>query len=159
MPLAKAILLVAIAAIAGAAYAADTPAASPSAALDARLKKLESGLRCLVCQNQTLADSNADLAADLRREVRELALAGKRDDQIRDYLVARYGDFVLYDPPLKGTTWLLWFGPFALLGAGGLLWWRILRRRERLAAAVMPPDPAAEARGRVLLADEDEPPA
>lgn len=157
MPLAKSILLVAIAAIAGAAYAADTPAASPSAALDARLKKLESGLRCLVCQNQTLADSNADLAADLRREVRELALAGKDDSQIRDYLVARYGDFVLFDPPLKRTTWLLWFGPFVLLCAGGWLWWRILRRRLRAADCAPPPDRSAEARGRALL--EDEPPA
>ena len=71
------------------------------------------------CQNQTLADSNADLASDLRREVREQALAGKNDSEIRDYLVARYGDFVLYDPPLKRTTWLLWFGPFTLLAGGG----------------------------------------
>lgn len=143
--------LLALALIAGAAGADVTPA--PSAALDARLKRLESELRCLVCQNQTLADSNADLAGDLRREVRELALAGRNDEQIRAYLVARYGDFVLYDPPLKGTTWLLWFGPFALLGAGGLLWWRILRRRLRSAASALPPDRAAEARARALLDD------
>ncbi len=97
---------------------------------DGRLKKLESELRCLVCQNQTLADSNASLAEDLRAEVRELARAGKSDDEIRAYLVARYGDFVLYDPPLKRTTWLLWLGPFALLLGGGALWWTILRRRE-----------------------------
>ena len=88
-------------------------------ALDARLKrKLETELRCLVCQNQTLADSNAPLAGDLRREVRELAVAGKSDAEIRDYLVARYGDFVLYNPPVKTTTWLLWFGPFAAARRG-----------------------------------------
>ncbi|MGH8800506.1 MAG: cytochrome c-type biogenesis protein [Casimicrobiaceae bacterium] len=130
---------------------------SSAAALDARLKALESELRCLVCQNQTLADSNADLAADLRREVRELAVAGRNDDQIRRYLVDRYGDFVLYDPPLKRTTWLLWFGPFALLAAGGLAWWRILRRRQRAAALAMPADAAAVARARALL--DDNPPS
>ena len=134
----------------------DMPA---DAAFDARLKKLESELRCLVCQNQTLADSNAMLAEDLRREVRDLALAGKSDDEIRAYLVARYGDFVLYDPPLKRTTWLLWIGPFALLAGGAALWWTILRRREHAAKSMPPPaDPDAEARGRALLDDGDEPP-
>ena len=129
------------------------------AAFDVRLKKLESELRCLVCQNQTLADSNAMLAEDLRREVRDLALAGKSDDEIRAYLVARYGDFVLYDPPLKRTTWLLWIGPFALLAGGAALWWTILRRREVAAKSMPPPaDPDAEARGRALLDDNDKPP-
>ena len=129
------------------------------AAFDVRLKKLEGELRCLVCQNQTLADSNAMLAEDLRREVRDLALAGKSDDEIRAYLVARYGDFVLYDPPLKRTTWLLWIGPFALLAGGAALWWTILRRREYAAKSMPPPaDPDAEARGRALLDDRDEPP-
>jgi len=153
----RVILLIGIAAISAAVSATAMTAASPSAALDARLKKLEGELRCLVCQNQTLADSNADLAGDLRREVRELALAGRDDREIRDYLVARYGDFVLYDPPLKRTTWLLWFGPFLLLAGGGLLWWQVLSRRQRAAAAAPPPDPAAEARARTLL--QDEPPA
>jgi cytochrome c-type biogenesis protein CcmH len=138
----------------------DTPA---DAAFDIRLKKLESELRCLVCQNQTLADSNASLAEDLRREVRELAVSGKNDGEIRAYLVARYGDFVLYDPPLKRTTWLLWIGPFALLAGGGALWWTLLRRLNspnRRASASMPPttDPDAEARGRALLDDNDRPP-
>ena len=104
-------------------------------ALDARLKRLESELRCLVCQNQTLADSDAPLAADLRREIRELAAAGRSDDDIRAFLVARYGDFVLYRPPLKPVTWLLWLGPFALLIGGGLVWWGVLRRRARGASA------------------------
>lgn len=144
--------LIALAATCGYASAADPQPNAPSAALDARLKKLETELRCLVCQNQTLADSNADLASDLRREVRELALSGKNDSEIRDYLVARYGDFVLYDPPLKHTTWLLWFGPFALLAGGGVLWWLVLSRRQRATAPAR--DPAAEARARALLEDE-----
>ena len=125
-----------------------------------RLKKLETELRCLVCQNQTLADSNADLAADLRREVRELAVAGKSDDEIRAYLVARYGDFVLHDPPLKGTTWLLWLGPFTLLGGGGFLWWLVLRRRARAQRAeTAQSDEATVARARALLDGEEDSPA
>ena len=106
--------------------------AQPEAALDARLKSLFEELRCLVCQNQTLADSSAPLAEDLRREVRELAQQGKTDAEIKQYLVARYGDFVLYKPPVKPTTWLLWFGPFAFLLGGGLVWLVILRRRGRI---------------------------
>ena len=97
-------------------------------ALDARLRKLEEELRCLVCQNQSLADSGAGLADDLRREVRALAVAGKSDEEIKQFLVARYGDFVLYNPPVKSTTWLLWFGPFVLLAGGAVLWWAIGRR-------------------------------
>jgi cytochrome c-type biogenesis protein CcmH len=141
--------------------AAATKMDIPSDVFDGRLKKLESELRCLVCQNQTLADSNASLAEDLRGEVRELATAGKSDDEIRAYLVARYGDFVLYDPPLKRTTWLLWLGPFALLAGGGALWWTILRRRELASRSQPMPNPGAEARGRALLDaidDRDEPP-
>jgi cytochrome c-type biogenesis protein CcmH len=153
----RAILLIGIAAISAAAHAAALTAAAPSPALEARLKKLESELRCLVCQNQTLADSNADLASDLRREVRDLALAGKNDSEIRDYLVARYGDFVLYDPPFKRTTLLLWLGPFVLLAGGALVWWRVLRHRQRASAAAATRDPAVEARARALL--EDDPPA
>lgn len=106
-------------------------AATTDAALDARLKKLDEELRCLVCQNQSLADSNAPLAQDLRREVRSLADAGKSDAQIKEFLVARYGDFVLYKPPVKGTTWLLWFGPFVLLAGGAVVWWSVSRRRGR----------------------------
>ena len=132
----------------------ESPSQSPGAVLDARLKKLETELRCLVCQNQTLADSNADLADDLRREVRELAVAGKSDDEIKAYLVARYGDFVLYNPPVKPTTWVLWFGPFALAIGGAGLWWLILRRRAKTAASL--PDAATQARGRELLEDDDK---
>ena len=89
--------------------------------------------------------------------MREQAAAGKSDDEIRDYLVARYGDFVLYDPPVKRTTWLLWFGPFALLAGGGVVWWQVLRRRQRASASAPTRDPAVEARARALL--DDEPPA
>ncbi len=127
----QAVFAVALGAIWLVAAAAAISAPASDLVLDARLKKLENELRCLVCQNQTLADSNAELAADLRREVRELALAGRSDDEIRAYLVARYGDFVLYDPPVKPVTWMLWFGPFALLSGGALAWWIVLRRRER----------------------------
>jgi cytochrome c-type biogenesis protein CcmH len=122
-----------------------------------RLKTLEEELRCLVCQNQSLADSNAPLAEDLRREVRALADAGKNDQEIRDFLVARYGDFVLYKPPVKATTWLLWFGPFALLLGGGVVWWLILRRRTGpVATPAAVDDAAVEAgveRARALLDD------
>jgi cytochrome c-type biogenesis protein CcmH len=148
-------LLVASALAAGATKM-DAP--SPDAALDLRIKKLETELRCLVCQNQTLADSNADLAEDLRREVRGLAKAGKNDDEIKAYLVARYGDFVLYNPPVKNTTWLLWGGPFALLFGGGILWWTVLQRRGHMAAGSAPAsDPGAAARAREQLDKDDEP--
>ena len=122
-------------------------------ALDLRLKRLEGQLRCLVCQNQTLADSNADLADDLRHEVRELALAGKSDDEIKTYLVARYGDFVLYNPPVKPLTWMLWFGPFALLLGGAAVWWLVLRRRERASVAASHADAKEEKKARDLLND------
>jgi cytochrome c-type biogenesis protein CcmH len=134
-------------------------AVSTDAVLDLRIKKLETELRCLVCQNQTLADSNAELATDLRREVRDLAQAGKSDDEIKVYLVARYGDFVLYNPPVKATTLLLWAGPFVLLGGGAVLWWMVLRRRSRTAAGpVSASDPEMELRARALL-EHAEPPS
>jgi len=98
-----------------------------------RLKKLSEELRCLVCQNQTLADSNADLAVDLRRQVESMISAGSSDREIRDYMVQRYGDFVLYRPPMQGNTLALWLGPFAMLAGGGLIWW-LVQRRSRLAA-------------------------
>jgi cytochrome c-type biogenesis protein CcmH len=99
--------------------------------VEARLKTLAVELRCLVCQNQTLADSNAPLAEDLRREVREMIAKDMSDREIIDFLVTRYGDFVLYRPPWKATTTLLWLGPFLLLGVGvtGLVF--ALRRRQK----------------------------
>jgi cytochrome c-type biogenesis protein CcmH len=141
----RALVAVLTLALAVAAHA-QTVAQDP---LDARLKRLEGDLRCLVCQNQTLADSDAPLAADLRREIRELAVAGRSDDDIRAYLVARYGDFVLYRPPFQANTLLLWLGPFALLALGALLWWRIMKRRR--AMPLEPASPDAEARAARLL--------
>jgi cytochrome c-type biogenesis protein CcmH len=103
--------------------------------LEIRLKKLETELRCLVCQNQTLADSPSGLAGDLRREIRLLADAGKSNDEIKQFLRERYGDFVLYRPPVDNKTSVLWFGPFILLiGGGGLLWW-MSRKRQALVKA------------------------
>lgn len=126
------------------------PAASllPTQAEKERFHRLAEELRCLVCQNQTLADSDAELAADLRREVEQLMLDGRSDAQIKAWLVDRYGDFVLYRPPMQRNTWFLWLGPFALLAAGGLLWWRVLaRHRNRTAGypADPGPDPARSA--------------
>ena len=101
------------------------------AVAEAQVQRLSEQLRCLVCQNQTLADSHADLARDLKQEIREMAAKGMSDQAIIDYLVARYGDFVRYRPPLKSTTLLLWLGPFALLFAGGIGLFITLRRREK----------------------------
>ena len=108
---------------------------------ETRIRSLEEKLRCLVCQNQTLADSNAELAGDLRREVREQVSAGKSDAEIVSFLVQRYGDFVLYEPPFKATTALLWIGPFALLaGAAALLIVILRRRRHTPAPPMLAPD-------------------
>jgi len=96
----------------------------------ARAVKLSEKLRCLVCQNQSIADSNAELANDLRRQIREQIAAGKTDDEIITYMVNRYGDFVLYQPPVKATTILLWVGPALLLFAGFFVLIRNLRRRS-----------------------------
>ena len=98
---------------------------------EARYKTLINELRCLVCQNETLADSNAELAVDLRREIRGMLVDGKSDPEITEFLVARYGDFVLYNPPVKPTTMMLWYGPFALLALGVLIAVITIRRRGR----------------------------
>ena len=122
-------------------YNPDTPA---DTATEARLKALSQELRCLVCQNQTIADSSADLAVDLRRLVRDQIVQGKTDSEIKTYLVSRYGDFVLYKPPVQANTMPLWAGPFALLSIGSLTWWFISRRRaSTLPAAISDTDEAA----------------
>lgn len=122
-----------------------------------RAVTLEEQLRCLVCQNESLAASQADLAKDLRKEIREQIKAGRTDGQIKQYLVDRYGDFVLYKPPLKPTTVLLWTGPFALL-LGGLiaLFVYVRRRRARVAQATLSED--QRARAEALLAGGEERP-
>jgi cytochrome c-type biogenesis protein CcmH len=96
---------------------------------EARFHRLVSELRCVMCQNQSLADSNAQIAFDLRREVLELMREGRSDAQIKDFLVERYGEFVLYRPRVEASTWLLWLGPGLLLLAGGFVVARIVRRR------------------------------
>jgi cytochrome c-type biogenesis protein CcmH len=102
--------------------------------LEEKVQGLAEVLRCLVCQNQNLADSHADLAIDLKNQVREMLKHGKSEKEVIDYMVERYGDFVLYKPPLKGTTWLLWGGPFMLFGGGlGALYLNIRRRRKEVA--------------------------
>jgi len=111
--------------------AKEAPPAAADPVLEKRVMALAEELRCLVCQNQTLADSNAPLAEDLRNQLREKMREGRSDAEVVDFLVARYGDFVLYRPPLKATTVLLWFGPLLLVAAGfAVLLRRLLRRRS-----------------------------
>ncbi|WP_346730419.1 cytochrome c-type biogenesis protein [Caballeronia sp. dw_19] len=128
-----------------------TLTASAAPELAARVRDLESSFRCLVCQNETIADSTADLAADLRMIIHEQVQQGATDAQIRDYMVTRYGDFVLYDPPFKTLTWVLWIGPFVLLTLGlGVFAGIVLQRRK------MTPPPLTDLqqqRARHLLGD------
>ena len=100
--------------------------------IEQRMQALTQQLRCLVCQNETLADSHADLAEDLRKEIREQMKAGKSDREIIAFLTQRYGDFVLYKPPVKATTYLLWFGPFVFLLGGTLLLYRYVKHRREI---------------------------
>ena len=121
---------------------------------ETRYKKIIAELRCLVCQNQNLADSNADLAKDLRKKTYAMILAGQSDSQIVDFMVARYGDFVRYRPPFKPSTALLWISPALLLALGLGILWRVTRRsRDTLSLA----DEVGKARVRELLRDEREP--
>jgi|SRR6201991_644048 len=99
-------------------------------AIEKRLHKLSQELRCLVCQNETLADSQAGLAEDLRREIREQMKAGKSDEEIVNFLTQRYGQFILYRPQVTPTTYLLWFGPFVLLAAGLVFLFRYIKQRR-----------------------------
>ncbi len=110
-----------------------------------------------MCQNQTIADSEAHLAHDLRNEIREQVAQGRSDEQIREYMVARYGDFVLYRPPFKPITVLLWVGPFALLAAGVAAMAVLLRRRRRALAAGGPPGAAPQRRAEIASLLEGEP--
>lgn len=112
-----------------AAFAGEAKPLAEDPVLEARLKAMSHELRCLVCQNQTLADSNSPLAEDLRKEIRAQMRAGKSDQEVVDYLVARYGDFVRYRPPVNSNTALLWFGPFLLLLIGGFVLYRVLKKQ------------------------------
>ncbi|SPA56195.1 cytochrome c-type biogenesis protein [Cupriavidus taiwanensis] len=129
-------------------------AAPTEAELDARVHALSNELRCLVCQNQTLADSNADLAVDLRRQIRELLRGGASDQAVKDYLAQRYGDFVLYKPPLRPLTWLLWFGPLLLVAGVA---WAIVRARARHRGTGAALDDSARRHLESLLNDAADP--
>jgi cytochrome c-type biogenesis protein CcmH len=133
------LLLVFFTMVASVAFADD-------ANLDRRVMNLAHELRCLVCQNQTLADSNAPLAQDLRNEIREQMAAGKSEREVVDFLVARYGDFVLYRPPLKATTLLLWVGPFLFLAFGAFVLVRFVRRRRVVEPQLSPEERARAAK-------------
>jgi cytochrome c-type biogenesis protein CcmH len=113
---------------ANAAFSGEAKPLAEDPVLEARLKAMSQELRCLVCQNTTLADSSAPLAEDLRKEIREQLRAGKTDKEVIDYLVTRYGDFVRYRPPVNNETALLWFGPFLLLIIGGFVLFRVLKK-------------------------------
>jgi cytochrome c-type biogenesis protein CcmH len=145
-------LLLACTLVARGALAADAVPTEMDPGKAARAVKLAEKLRCLVCQNQTILDSNAELANDLRAQIREQIAAGRTDDEILSFMVTRYGDFVLYQPPFKPTTVLLWLGPALLVLGGGFVLIRNLRRRP---AAETPMSDDERDRARRLL-DQDE---
>lgn len=149
-----ALLLAAYFALPIPALAAEAQPTVADPVLEARVLKLSEVLRCLVCQNQSLAESQAELALDLRNQVREQLAAGKSEQEVVDYMVARYGDFVLYKPPVKNTTLILWAGPGVLLVAGlGWLGWRLASRRREPAPDLSPEE---HARARALLEGKDD---
>jgi cytochrome c-type biogenesis protein CcmH len=136
----KLLVTVFVCLLAASAGANEAVPASADPALEARVMQIAAELRCLVCQNQTLADSNASLALDLREQMRTMLRDGADADQVRRFMTDRYGDFVLYRPPLKATTLALWFGPLALLLGGLWVLFVVLRRRNRLGAEHFEPE-------------------
>ncbi|RZL92218.1 MAG: cytochrome c-type biogenesis protein CcmH [Variovorax sp.] len=120
-----------------------------ASSIEEREANLSASLRCLVCQNQTLAESNAPLASDMRQQIREQLAQGKTEQQIRGYFEQRYGAFVRYDPPFIASTWPLWLGPFVLLVVGFVAMWRVVSRRNR--DEPVPLTPAEQARAASLL--------
>lgn len=137
-------------------YAGEAAPLADDPVVEQRLIAISEELRCLVCQNESLAGSRADLAQDLRREIRTLIKANKTDAEIMDFMVSRYGDFVRYRPPVKPITWALWFGPFLLLIGGLVVLVRMVRRSQRSAAAPAL-DPAQRAKAQSLLQDTKRP--
>jgi cytochrome c-type biogenesis protein CcmH len=137
-------------AVSTSAVGREAPLMAEDPKLEARLVDISQELRCLVCQNESLASSHAELADDLRQEVRELIRTGKSDSEIKDFLVARYGDFVLYRPEVKPLTWVLWFGPFVLLLVAAIFLGVYLRQRRALAEPEALSDEARE-RAKQLL--------
>ena len=129
-------------------------AAAAAGTMEDSEARLSASLRCMVCQNQTLAESNAPLAADMRRQIREHLGQGRSEQQVKEFFEQRYGAFVRYDPPFTASTWLLWLGPFALLVAGFAVMWRIVWRHGR-----SQPEPltSAERKRAVSLLEGDAP--
>jgi cytochrome c-type biogenesis protein CcmH len=123
--------------------------------LEQRARDLSREIRCVVCQSQSVADSDADIAQEVRALIREQVAAGKSDQEIRDYLVARYGDFVLFDPPFKAATYVLWIGPFAVLVLAGIGVALFFRQRARDPARVKELDPEEQSRVARLLNDRE----
>ena len=137
------------------AFAGEAKDIAEDPVVEKRMVALAENLRCLVCQNESLASSHAELAEDLRKEVREMIRKGMDDKQITEYLVARYGDFVLYNPPVKSYTVLLWFGPFALfLMCGAGLFYQLRKRRRSVSETELTPE--AEQRASALLNDDKD---
>lgn len=127
----KLVILFAAVLFTASAFAIDSEPPFSDQAMQARYQELIHGFRCLVCQDETVADSDADLAADFRRQIHAMVAAGKSDAEIKSYMVERYGNFVLYKPPVQLSTWLLWTGPFILLCIGLLAVTSVVRRRAR----------------------------
>lgn len=139
---------------AGGSWAAEAPALADDPVVEQRLIAISEELRCLVCQNESLAGSRADLAEDLRREIRGLIKANKTDQEIMEFMVSRYGDFVRYRPPVKPVTWLLWFGPLLLLIGAVIVLVRMVRASGRDATAP-PLDAAQREKAQRLLKEAD----
>lgn len=146
-------LLILLAAAASFAVAKDAQPLADDPKLEERVMAVSRELRCLVCQNETLADSRADLAVDLRNQIREQMKAGKSDKEVIAFVTARYGDFVLYRPPIRPSTYLLWFGPFILLLGGLIFLFRYVRRRRELIVET-PLTPDERRRAKDLLQTE-----
>lgn len=152
----KAVLLALLIAVTPFVHASEAVPAAPDPSLERRVVRLAEELRCLVCQNQTIADSHADLAVDLKNQIREKLKAGMSEEEIKSYMVERYGDFVLYRPPVKNTTWVLWFGPFILLLVGIAVLFAKLRSRSRQMASAAGLSEADHERAQALLQEQEK---
>lgn len=142
--------------VCGGAIAKEAAQLADDPKVEQRLISISEELRCLVCQNESLAGSRADLAMDLRRELRTLIKQGKTDSEIREFMVSRYGDFVLYRPPMKPSTWLLWAGPFGLMVVGLVALFVYLRRRNADVATTMALTDEESKRAEALLQEGDK---
>jgi len=150
------VLLVTLLAAQGAVVAKEAAPLAEDPAIEKRMLAMAEELRCLVCQNQSLAASDSDFAHDVRREMRTMMKEGKTDQEIKDFLVQRFGDFILFRPPVKGETFLLWFGPLILLVVGATTLVFVLRRRNRLAKQEQPISDEDHRRAEALLQGQDE---